>query len=34
MISLRECVKGILELHCQNARKQAAYDYEEIPFVI
>ncbi len=34
MISLRECVKDILELHCQSARQQATHDYEEIPLAI
>jgi predicted RNase H-like HicB family nuclease len=34
VISLREAVKDILELRCEEARKQAVSDFEEIPLVI
>ena len=34
IISLREAVKDILELRCEEARKQAESDYEEIPLLI
>jgi hypothetical protein len=34
IISLREAAKDILELCCEEARKQAENDYEEIPLVI
>jgi predicted RNase H-like HicB family nuclease len=34
MISLREAASDILQLRCEEARKQAAEDYEEIPLVI
>lgn len=34
MISLREAVKDILELRRQEARAQAANDFEEIPLVV
>jgi predicted RNase H-like HicB family nuclease len=34
IISLREAVKDILELRCEEARKQAENDYEEIPLLI
>lgn len=32
--SLREATKDILQLRCEEARKQAENDYEEIPLVI
>ena len=34
IISLREAVKDILELRCQEARDHAENDFEEIPLVI
>ena len=34
IISLKEAVKDILELHCEEARRQAEDDFEEIPLVI
>jgi predicted RNase H-like HicB family nuclease len=34
IVSLREAVKNILELRCEEARKQAESDYEEIPLLI
>jgi hypothetical protein len=34
VISLREAVRDILELRCEEARKQAVSDFEEIPLVI
>ena len=34
IISLREAARDILELRCEEARKQAENDYEEIPLVI
>jgi len=34
MISLREAVKDILELRCEEARRQAEHDFEEIPLVM
>lgn len=34
IISLREAVQDILELRCEEARKQAESDYEEIPLLI
>jgi predicted RNase H-like HicB family nuclease len=34
IISLREAAKDILELRCEEARKQAESDYEEIPLLI
>jgi predicted RNase H-like HicB family nuclease len=34
IISLREAVKDILELRCEEARRQAENDFEEIPLVI
>lgn len=32
--SLKEAVKDILELRCEEARKQAEDDFEEIPLTI
>nr|VFK15634.1 MAG: Uncharacterised protein family (UPF0150) [Candidatus Kentron sp. LPFa] len=32
--SLREAVRDILELHCMDAHKEAANDFEEIPLMI
>ncbi len=34
LISLKEAVKDILELRCEEARKQAEDDFEEIPLKI
>ena len=34
IISLKEAVKDILELRCEEARKQAEDDFEEIPLKI
>jgi predicted RNase H-like HicB family nuclease len=34
ILSLREAVKDILELRCQEARAQAQSDFEEIPLAI
>jgi predicted RNase H-like HicB family nuclease len=34
IISLKEAVKDILELRCEEARKQAEDDFEEIPLTI
>ena len=34
ILSLREAVKDILELRCQDARGQAENDFEEIPLAI
>ncbi len=34
LISLKEAANDILELRCEEARMQAANDYEEIPLVI
>jgi predicted RNase H-like HicB family nuclease len=34
ILSLKEAVKDILELRCQEARNQADNDFEEIPIAI
>ena len=34
ILGLREAVKDILELRCQEARDHAEKDFEEIPFAI
>jgi predicted RNase H-like HicB family nuclease len=34
IISLKEAVKDILELRCEEARKEAENDFEEIPLTI
>jgi predicted RNase H-like HicB family nuclease len=34
ILSLREALKDILELRCQEARGHAEKDFEEIPFAI
>ncbi len=34
IISLKQAVKDILELRCEEARRQAEDDFEEIPLVI
>lgn len=34
LISLREAAKDILELRCDEARRQAVNNYEEIPLMI
>lgn len=34
MISLKEAVEDIMELRCEDARRQAEKDFEEVPLVI